>query len=573
MTLKGIGSSQGISIGNIHKMTKQDFVIPFYNVHHYEDEIKRFETAVNDATNDLIVLKSHISNTIDHAHAMIFEAHIQMVNDIEVIKKMKHRIEHEKVNAEYLYDDVMSSYISLIEAMEEEYFRARAVDLIDVKQRVLSQLLKASYEPFKMVGDDIILAAKDLTPSDIASLDQTKIIGIITELGGKTSHTTIIAKSLDIPVVVGIETLLKQVHQGERVIVDGNEGIVMTSPTEALIHQYITKKESFTQHKNYLETLKHQETITKDGLVFKLVANISFLEDLKVAQKNGASGIGLFRTEYLIIDQKNQPNEDSQYEAYKQVLSTFKHDDVIIRTFDIGGDKTYKPLSTFNESNPFLGLRGLRHSMSQKDAFKRQIKALLRASIHGNLHIMFPMVTTIEDIKEAKKLVSMCQDELKKDHIIYQKDIKIGMMIEVPSNAIMAAQFAKEVDFFSIGTNDLTQYVMASDRTNTAVSKYYQPLHPAVLKLIKMVIDAARHEGIPVSVCGEIASDERALPILIGLGVDTFSVHPNDILKSRALISKYTHNEMHSMAEHALSLSSEDEVINYMRQKPHASKH
>ena len=303
--------------------------------------------------------------------------------------------------------------------------------------------------------------------------------------------------------------------------------------------------------------------------MYKLSANMSVLEDLKHAKENGAAGIGLFRTEYLILDQKIQPTEDIQYEAYKKVLSTFKDQEVMIRTFDIGGDKTYKPLSTFHESNPFLGLRGLRHSMSQMDVFKTQIKALLRASIHGNLDIMFPMVTTIEDIRQAKKIVLMCQEELEIKHIKYQKDIKIGMMIEVPSNAILADQFAKEVDFFSIGTNDLTQYVLASDRTNIAVSKYYQPVHPAVLKLIKMVVDAANHEGISVSVCGEIASDTYAIPILIGLGVHALSVHPNDILTSKAHIKNYTLHDMKSFAEHALTLSSEEEVIHYMKENQH----
>lgn len=564
--LKGIGASQGISIGNVYKMTKEDFVIPFYSVLDTSDEINRFENALKQSSEALMQLKQHIEKTIDHAHSMIFDAHIHMVNDIEVINQVKHRIETECINAEYIYYETMNMYIDLLTSNQDEYFRGRAADLIDVKQRVLSTLLKQSFRPLNPIDENVILCAEDIMPSDIVTFDQSRIQGIVTELGGKTSHSVIIAKSLGIPVVVGVSSLLKSVNQGQQVIVDGNEGSIIINPSTDEIKRFEDKKVLIEQHEKRLETYKLSETTTKDLIPFKLSANIGVLEDLTLATTNGAKGVGLYRTEYLLLNKDSIPNEEQQYEAYVKVLKAFSGEPVIMRTFDVGGDKIVNGVSKSVESNPFLGLRGIRLSFARTNLFKTQLKALLRASIHGQLHMMFPMVTTLEDIKEAKAIVLEIQKELDLIHVDYQHDVKIGIMIEVPSTAILASQFAKEVDFFSIGTNDLTQYVMASDRTNASVSNYYQPLHPAVLNLIKMVVDAAHHEGIWVSVCGEIASDSRAIPILIGLGVDTLSLHPSDLLKAKEVISKYTIHEMKENAMKTINMSTEKDVINYMKE-------
>jgi phosphotransferase system enzyme I (PtsI) len=448
--------------------------------------------------------------------------------------------------------------------MDDTYFKERIADIKDVRKRVLSHLLNIPITDLSNLKEDSIIVAEDLSPSDTASLNLSRTKGFITSVGGRTSHTAIMARSLGIPAVVGVRDIDKKVNDGDLVIMDAISGDVVINPDKLQVKTYQKKIEDLKKLNSKYEPYINAETLSKDGHILEFSANIGSIDDVNQNLSETSDGIGLFRTEFLYMNQDHLPTEEEQYKAYKAVLERMGNKKVIIRTLDIGGDKHLEYLELDEEMNPFLGHRALRLCLSNKDLFKTQLRALLKASVYGNLHIMFPMVATLGELREAKALLEECESELTNENSNFSKDYKIGIMIEIPAAALLADQFAKEVDFFSIGTNDLIQYTFAADRMNQSVSYLYQPYNPSLLRLIKMVIDASHKEGIWTGMCGEMAGDVYALPVLFGLGLDEFSMAASSIKKLRYYLSHLSKEECKAIAEHSLALSSNEEVQEYI---------
>jgi len=458
-------------------------------------------------------------------------------------------------------------FVTLFEGMDDEYMSARASDIKDVTNRILAHLLGVHIPNPSNINEQVIIVANDLTPSETAQLDRNYVLGFITDIGGRTSHSAIMARSLEIPAVVGAGTATTTIQNGDWLIVDGLSGQVLVNPTEAdVIADYQEKAQSYRTQQAEWVTLVNEQTMSKDGVHIELAANIGSPSDLDGVLRHGAEGIGLYRTEFLYMGRENLPSEDEQFTAYKTVIEGMKGKPVVIRTLDIGGDKHLPYLPLQEEMNPFLGHRAIRLCLDQQELFRTQLRALLRASVYGNLKIMFPMIATIQEFREAKSILLEEKEKLIAEGIAVSAAIEVGMMVEIPATAVMADIFAKEVDFFSIGTNDLIQYTMAADRMNEKVSYLYQPYNPAILRLIQMVIKAAHQEQKWVGMCGEMAGDELAVPLLLGLGLDEFSMSATSILKTRALLKQLTVPEMQSLATEALQLATAEEVVEKVKQ-------
>ncbi|MBC5637828.1 phosphoenolpyruvate--protein phosphotransferase [Ornithinibacillus sp. BX22] len=565
--IHGIAASSGIAIAKAYQLVTPDLTYTAETVDNPESEIKRLEDALEISKQELEKIKAHTLKELGEEHAEIFSAHLLVLGDPELINPIKDKIKNEKLSAEAALDEVAKMFIEMFESMDNEYMRERAADIRDVTKRVLAHLLGVSFPNPALIDEEAIVIAGDLTPSDTAQLNRQFVKGFATDIGGRTSHSAIMARSLEIPAVVGTKEVTKTISQGDIVIIDGIDGNVIVNPTEEQIKEYEAKSESFKKQQALWAELKDEPTFTSDGEQVELVANIGTPEDVTGVINNGGEGVGLYRTEFLYMGKSDLPSEDEQYEAYKSVLEQMGDKPVVVRTLDVGGDKELPYLDLPKELNPFLGYRAIRFCLENEHVFRPQLRALLRASVYGNLKIMFPMIATLEEFRKAKAILLEEKDNLKNEGHDVSDNIEVGIMVEIPSTAVIAKQFAKEVDFFSIGTNDLIQYTMAADRMNEQVSYLYQPYHPAILNLINNVIEAAHSEGKWTGMCGEMAGDPIAIPILLGLGLDEFSMSATSILPARTQLKGISRKEMASYKDKLLTMSTAEEVVAFIKEK------
>ncbi|HEY8435722.1 MAG TPA: phosphoenolpyruvate--protein phosphotransferase [Haloplasmataceae bacterium] len=567
MMLTGISASQGIAWGRAFRIEKVPLPVVQRKIDDVDREIQRLHQAIEETKKDLKRIRDKTLKKFDQQHAAIFEAHLLVASDPELIERVTEAISQDRVNAEYALKTIRDEFLTLFESMDNEYMRERAQDIKDVTDRILSKLLDIQQADLSLIQEDVILVAHDLTPSETALMDTGYVRGIVTDVGGRTSHAAIMARSLELPAIVGTKKATATIQDGDLLIVDATQGVVHINPSVETLARYREKQAQYQYSKQILFKLKEAPTVTKDGTRVELFANIGSPQDLKGVLSNGAEGIGLFRTEFLYMRRPSLPTEEEQVVAYRQVLEAMAGKPVLIRTLDIGGDKELPYLHLPRELNPFLGYRAIRLCLDRPGVFKTQLRALLRASVYGNLRIMFPMIATVEEFLQAKTLLLKTKKELKQEGIETSDTIPVGMMVEVPSAAILADQFAEVVDFFSIGTNDLIQYTFAADRMNERVAYLYQPYHPSILRLIKHVIDAAHRHGKSVGMCGEMAGDPIAVPLLLGLGLDEFSMSAISILPTRQLIRNLSKEAMVDLAKQALNLTTMDEVIKLVRDK------
>ena len=561
MNIKGIAASNGIAIAKAFKLIEPELTVVKATISDVEAEINLYKEALVKTTEELQKIKVKAAQNLSEEEAAVFDAHINMANDPELLSQTTDKIKSESVNAAYAFDEVSNMFIMMFESMDNEYFRERAADIKDIKKRILAHLLGVKVNDPSTIDEQVVIIAEDLTPSDTAQLDRNFVKGFATNIGGRTSYSAIMARSLEIPAVVGTKTILEDVKDGDMIILDGLEGNVIVNPTAEQVAHYEEVAKQYEAQKAEWAKLKNEKTVSKDGQHVELAANIGTPKDVEGVLANGGEAVGLYRTEFLYMGRDNFPTEEEQFEAYKAVLEAMGDKPVVVRTLDIGGDKELPYLHLPKEMNPFLGYRAIRLCLDDTDLFRTQLRALLRASAYGKLRIMFPMIATLNEFRSAKALLLEEKAKLVAEGVTVSEEIEVGMMVEIPSAAVLADQFAKEVDFFSIGTNDLIQYTMAADRMNEKVSYLYQPYNPSILRLVKMVIDAAHKEGKWTGMCGEMAGDQTAIPLLLGLGLDEFSMSATSILPARSLISKLSKAEMADLAAEALNKSTVEEVI------------
>ena len=553
-TLQGIAASDGIAIAKVYTLTEPDLSFTKISVEDTDNEISRLEEALEVSTKEIELIKETALKNLGEEEAQVFEAHLMVLSDPELVGQVKDAITSQKVNAEHALKEVSDMFISIFAGMEDNpYMQERAADIRDVSKRILANLLGVKIPSPATIKDEVVVVAGDLTPSDTAQLNRKYVKAFVTDIGGRTSHSAIMARSLEIPAIVGTKEITSLATDGDLIIIDGLSGEVFLNPSEDVVAEYRAKAEAFAAQQAEWEKLKDADTFTKDGHQVELAANIGTPKDLEGVIHNGAEGVGLYRTEFLYMDSHDMPTEEDQFEAYKAVLEGMNGKPVVVRTMDIGGDKELPYLPLPHEMNPFLGYRAIRISLNEPEMFRTQLRALLRASVYGKLRIMFPMIATLNDFRGAKALLLEEKAKLVAEGVAVSDDIQVGIMIEIPAAAVLAHQFAKEVDFFSIGTNDLIQYTMAADRMNERVSYLYQPYNPSILTLIKHVIDSAHKEGKWAGMCGEMAGDQTAVPLLVGLGLDEFSMSASSVLKTRSLISKLTLEDMKALADKAIN--------------------
>lgn len=562
--MKGLGTSPGIGIGKIFLYKEVKLEMERKSIEDFNLELERFSQAMEKAKAEIDCLYDSTVKSIGEKEAEIFSAHKMMLEDPEFIKGVEEKIKNEKINAESAVKETADAFIALFENIEDEYLKARAVDLKDVSYRVLRILLNKENVDLLSIDEKSIIVAEDLTPSDTASMNKDMVVGLVTELGGRTSHTSIIARTLEIPAIAGIENITEKVSHGDMIIIDGDIGELILNPTKEELDLYRNKFQEENLLKEKLKDMIGKESCSKDGYKVEIVGNIGSPSDVdKVLEKDG-EGVGLFRSEFLYMDNDALPTEDEQFEAYKEVALKLKNRPLIIRTLDVGGDKEIPYLNLPKEMNPFLGYRAIRVGLDRPEILKTQLRAIYRASHYGNLKIMFPMISSIEEVREAKKIAKEVRKELKKEEIPFLEDVEVGIMVEIPAVAVHARAFAKEVDFFSIGTNDLIQYTTAVDRGNQNISHLYNQYHPAVLRLIKMTIDGGHKEGIWVGMCGEVAGDKKLVPVLLAMGLDEFSMSSGSILRARSQIRDTSKEEVEKHIDIILNLSTAEDVENYI---------
>ncbi|MBC2393422.1 phosphoenolpyruvate--protein phosphotransferase [Clostridium acetobutylicum] len=535
---KGISASKGYAIGHVFIKADNEVKIVEKKISDIESEKARLQGAVEKAREQLTKIKEKAEKDLGADKAAVFESHMMFLDDPDFIGSAENIISDEMINAEKALENVMKNYVAIFEGIEDEYVKERIADVKDVGNRVLQNLAGNDMTSLADVDNNTVVVAHDLTPSDTAQLDKNRVIGFLTNIGGRTSHSAIMARTLEIPAVVGLQDIVESVKNGDTIVVDGAEGIAIINPDEATLKEYEAKKAEYEKKQEKLRELINVETRTKEGKRVEVCGNIGKAKDVEAVLQNGGDGVGLFRTEFLYMDRDQMPTEDEQFEAYKAVVEKMGEKPVVIRTLDIGGDKKLPYLPLPEEMNPFLGYRAIRLCLGRKDIFKIQLRALLRASVYGNLKIMFPMISSLEEFLSAKEVLKECMGELDKEGKKYNAKLETGIMVEIPAAAVNSEELAKYVDFFSIGTNDLIQYTLAADRMNEKVSYLYNPMHPAVLKLIKMTIQSAHKEGKWCGMCGEMAGDEKAIPTLVEYGLDEFSMSASSILTAKELIMK-----------------------------------
>ncbi|UCE17983.1 MAG: phosphoenolpyruvate--protein phosphotransferase [Gemmatimonadota bacterium] len=569
--LKGIPASPGIAIGHAHILDLERMSVKEIDIEEsrVEVEVKRFEKAVAKTKKDFASIQRKIANQLGEEKARIFDAHLLMLEDTMAIDETVDRIKKQKKNAEFIFFQNLENVRKTLLDTGDEYLRERAVDLQDVERRVLRNLAGDGQESFDRPEGQSIVLAKFLTPSDTAQLDRNKVLGFVTDLGGRTSHAAIMARSLEIPAVVGLKEVTQKVCPGDLLVIDGVHGIVIVNPDERTLLEYEEKQKLFIEHDLELLSLRDEPAATLDGRSIELQANIELPDEVETALSHGARGIGLFRTEYLYLARSDLPSESEQYEAYASVAERMNPDPVVIRTLDLGGDKFVSGLNIAPEPNPYLGWRAIRICLERKDIFKMQLRAILKASIHGNIRIMFPMISGLGELQEVKKFYYEVQQELREDGIPFNEDCHIGVMIEVPAAALVARELSQEVDFFSIGTNDLIQYTIAVDRGNEKIAYLFNHFHPAVLKFIQMIITAGKERGIWTGLCGEMAGDPLCVWLLLGMGLDEFSMSPIALPEAKRLIRTITYKEALEIANEALSFTKAKDVEDFLRKQLH----
>ena len=560
--LTGIAASPGVAIAEV-VVLEDEVNYERRTIDDPEAEKERLEQAIKESKEQLADIKEKVKDDMGEEQAQIFAAHLMAVEDPELINKTERKITEEKLNVEAALDEAIEEFAAKLEALDNEYMQERAEDFRDVGSRILKNLLGLSTASLADLDKEVIIAAQDLAPSDTAQIDKELVQGFVTKVGSRTSHTAIMARSLEIPAVVGAHQLLSNVSTDEQIIVDGLEGVVIVNPSQEELNHYQEKAQDYAERKEKLAQLKELPAETKDGKQVELAANIGTPADIKGALENGAEGIGLYRSEFLYMDRDSLPSEEEQFKAYKEVADKIDGP-VIIRTMDIGGDKELPYLDMPAEMNPFLGYRAIRMSLDKPEIFKIQLRAILRASAYGEVKIMYPMISALEQLREANQILEEVKTELRQEDIEFDADLEVGMMIEVPAAAMIADILAQEADFFSIGTNDLIQYTTATDRMNENIADLYQPFHPALLRLIKRVVDAAHKEDIWAGMCGEMAGDKRLAPFLLGVGLDEFSMSAVSIPEVKEEIRNMSLAKAEEIAQKALSYSTAQQVRDYL---------
>ncbi|WP_027625898.1 phosphoenolpyruvate--protein phosphotransferase [Clostridium lundense] len=565
MVIKGISASSGIAIGKALILKEDDYEIVKKDVVECECENERFKEAIEKGK---VQLQNTINTTMEklgEEKSKIFEAHLLMLDDPEFVGAISSKILLEKVNAEYALKTTSEELASIFEALDNDYMRERAADIRDVASRIIRILKGIESVCIGDIKEECIIISKDLTPSDTAQIDKEKVLGFATEIGGITSHSAIIARSIGIPAVLGVGKEINHIKDNDLLILDGDNGIIIVNPDDKTLNNYKSKMLNDIEFKKNLIKFKDMESITLDNRKVEVAANIGSAKDALNAISNGAEGVGLFRTEFLYMSKEELPSEEEQFSAYKEVLEKLEGKPVIIRTLDIGGDKKLPYLPIEEELNPFLGYRAIRLCLDRKDIFKTQLRALLRASLYGNLKIMFPMISNLKELREGKAVLEECKGELRKEKIDFNDKVQVGIMVEIPSAAVISDVLAKEVDFFSIGTNDLIQYTTAVDRMNEKVSYLYDFFSPAVLRLIKTVIDNGHKEGKYVGMCGEMAGNIELIPLLLGMGLDEFSMSASSVLRARATIKNLKYEECKKLVPKVMELGTSDEIREFLK--------
>ena len=554
--IKGKGISKGIGFGKVFIFEKRKRKIKKVIVENSENELEKFKTALNK-------VEKEIEETIQQSSGTekeIMNAYLMILKDPTLIIETENLIKNLKYNAEYAIEEGFNKIIEMFKKINDEYMAERAKDIIDIKEKLLEKILKDENIKLNKLPQNIIIVAKELTTSETAKLDFKNVSGIITEIGGVNSHTAIMARTHSLPLITEIHNINEIFNNGQYICMNGSTGEIFINPTKDEENKLLEQQKLIEEEKNKLEEYKNKETKTKDGFKVELVSNIGIPSDVEKVIESTAEGIGLFRTEFLYMDNEKMPTEEEQFLSYKEIAEKMQGKPVIIRTLDVGGDKEIKYLNLPKEENPFLGFRAIRICLANIEMFKIQLRAILKASAYGNISIMIPMISSIEELRKTKQIVEECKKELQEKNIKFKKDIKLGIMIEIPSTAIMAEQFAKECDFFSIGTNDLIQYTVAVERGNEKISNLYSKYNPAVIRLIKMAIDGAHKEGIFCGMCGEVAGDSKFIPILIGMGLDEFSMNSNKILQARKVITNLEKKQCEKLVENIIKLDSSNKI-------------
>jgi len=567
--LEGIPAASGIAIGKIFLLDSEEIDIPKKRIKKEELalEIARFESALLHTREEILNIQKNISKEMGKGHAEIFNAHLLVLEDRSLIEEVISKLKKEKICVEYIFYNVLRKYMNAFSRMEDSYLRERISDINDVGKRVLRHLLGRKPRNIHNIPKKRIIAAYDLSPSDTATLNRESVLAFVTDIGSRTSHTAIMAKSLEIPAVVGVEEVTREAQNDDTVIVDGTRGVVIIRPHEKTLKKYRRIRDKFEETSRNLEKLKDLPAQTKDGHKIVLSANIEFPDEIHSVLFHGAEGIGLYRTEYFYMNREDLPSEEEHYQAYKKVALQMVPHSVIIRTLDLGGDKFLSQLQIPHEMNPFMGWRAIRFCLARPDIFKVQLRAILRASTHGNLKLMYPMISGIEELEQANLILEEAKQDLRKEGLPFDEDIEVGVMIEVPSAALTADFLAEKAVFFSIGTNDLIQYSLAIDRVNEKIAYLYEPAHPAILRLIRSIITAGHNNGIWVGMCGEMAGDPILSVVLIGLGLDELSTSPVNIPAVKNSIRTVTFQESKNLAEEALKMKTGKEVENFLNKE------
>jgi len=566
---QGIAASPGIAVGKAYVFEEQEIKINREKIDKslVDVEIRKFKQALKTSKQQLQMIKDRVAEKMGEQKAKIFDAHLMILDDPTLVDRVETKIQEELITADHAVDRVIRELVAMFENMEDEYMRERAADFKDLGKRILKNILGIPILSLMNLEEEVIIVAKDLAPSDTAQMDRKKVLGFATDVGGRTSHTAIMARSLEIPAVVGLGNITEKVNNDDLIIVDGNRGIVEINPDEEKLEHYKKERQRYLDQMDELKKIKNLPAQTRDGHRVEVSANIGTPKDVEGALNNGAEGIGLYRSEFLYMDRDSMPGEEEQFEAYKYVAEKMEGRPVIIRTLDIGGDKNLPYLDLPEEMNPFLGVRAIRLCLKNRKLFETQLRAILRASNYGNIKIMYPMVATVKEVREANAVLEQVKRQLDEKNIPYDRNIEVGIMVEVPSTAINADIFAKEVDFFSIGTNDLIQYTLAVDRMNESLSDLYDPYNPAILRLIKNVIDASHKEGKWTGMCGEMAGESRAALILLGMGLDEFSMSAVSIPSIKKIIRSVTREQAREIANKVLAMESSHEICEYVDAK------
>jgi len=569
--LKGIPASTGIAIGKAMLIGRDEIKVLPHTIAETQipHEIMRFEDALTKTRAQVLKIKQRIADEMGRHHAEIFDAHLMVIEDRTLIEEVINRLKAQKLNVEYIFAEVLKKYTTAFSKIDDEHLRERVADIADVGKRILRNMLGERKARLEDISERVIIVAYDLSPSDTATMHKKNVIAFITDIGGRTSHTAIMAKSLEIPAVVALETATREIQEGDNLIIDGIHGLVYVNPDEPTKNKYQADRERFVQFGQDLLKEKDLPAVTLDGRRIRMLANIEFPEEIPSVIAHGAEGIGLYRTEYLFMDRQDMPTEEEQFASYRGVVTSMKKSTVIIRTLDIGGDKFLSQLEMPQEMNSFLGWRAIRFCLAMPEIFKTQLRAILRASAYGDVKLMYPLISGLEELQEANRVVDEVKKELNQRRIHYNTKIEIGAMIEIPSAAMTCDILAKHTDFFSIGTNDLIQYALAADRVNEKVAYLYEPTHPAVLRLIKSVIQGGHQHKIRVGMCGEMAGDPELAIILLGMGLDELSVSGTLVPEIKRIIRSIKYKQAQKIAQKALTLDTGREIAEYARGEMH----